>query len=113
MGNVYGFFVLWQVVVCVSAGYRHSAAVSEDGELYTWGEGDFGRLGNLCNLLYSFPALYLYTGTLLEYLCMIHSEKQNPYLSPTGPLCSAQFDLCLKQAVEAPVSLSPCKFPKA
>ncbi|KAI3377882.1 hypothetical protein L3Q82_008463 [Scortum barcoo] len=34
------------VVVCVSAGYRHSAAVSEDGELYTWGEGDFGRLGH-------------------------------------------------------------------
>lgn len=38
---------LCQVVVCVSAGYRHSAAVSEDGELYTWGEGDFGRLGKL------------------------------------------------------------------
>lgn len=31
----------------MSAGYRHSAAVSEDGELYTWGEGDFGRLGKL------------------------------------------------------------------
>lgn len=39
--------VWFQVVVCVSAGYRHSAAVSEDGELYTWGEGDFGRLGRL------------------------------------------------------------------
>lgn len=38
-----------QVVVCVSAGYRHSAAVSEDGELYTWGEGDFGRLGKSQN----------------------------------------------------------------
>lgn len=31
----------------MSAGYRHSAAVSEDGELYTWGEGDFGRLGTI------------------------------------------------------------------
>ncbi|XP_061671695.1 probable E3 ubiquitin-protein ligase HERC1 isoform X2 [Syngnathoides biaculeatus] len=35
-----------KVVVCVSAGYRHSAAVCEDGEVYTWGEGDFGRLGH-------------------------------------------------------------------
>ncbi|MGH0117414.1 UNVERIFIED_CONTAM: hypothetical protein FKN15_034601 [Acipenser sinensis] len=35
-----------KVVVCMFAGYRHSAAVTEDGELYTWGEGDFGRLGH-------------------------------------------------------------------
>lgn len=33
-------------IVHVSAGYHHSAAVTDTGLLYTWGEGDHGRLGH-------------------------------------------------------------------
>uniref|UniRef100_A0A8C7YP15 HECT-type E3 ubiquitin transferase n=1 Tax=Oryzias sinensis TaxID=183150 RepID=A0A8C7YP15_9TELE len=49
--------LLGKVVVCVSAGYRHSAAVTYDGELYTWGEGDFGRLGHSDSQSRSVPTL--------------------------------------------------------
>lgn len=33
-------------VVKVSAGGAHSAAITADGELYTWGKGRYGRLGH-------------------------------------------------------------------
>ena len=30
----------------ISAGMNHSAAVTSSGEMYTWGWGEFGRLGH-------------------------------------------------------------------
>ncbi|KAK7862054.1 hypothetical protein R5R35_011478 [Gryllus longicercus] len=35
-----------KMVKYIHAGYRHSAAITDEGELYTWGEGDHGRLGH-------------------------------------------------------------------
>ena len=43
---LYLFFCVLQNVVCISVGYRHSAVVTDLGELFTWGEGDYGCLGN-------------------------------------------------------------------
>lgn len=41
-----------QFIKSVSAGSRHSAVVSESNELFTWGEGEHGRLGIIVFLLY-------------------------------------------------------------
>jgi alpha-tubulin suppressor-like RCC1 family protein len=33
----------------VEAGYYYSAAITTKGEVYTWGSGEFGRLGYVEN----------------------------------------------------------------
>ena len=49
-------------VVSIAAGESHSAAITDKGALYTWGRGNYGRLGHgmyvgfliMANLLVSF-----------------------------------------------------------
>lgn len=33
-------------VICLAAGANYSAAVTEDGLLFTWGKGSYGKLGH-------------------------------------------------------------------
>lgn len=58
----------------MSAGYRHSAAVSEDGELYTWGEGDFGRLGMFRR---SSRSVYTFTRFTCVFYYVFNAERPN------------------------------------
>lgn len=49
-----------------SAGYGHSAALTQDGRLYTWGFNNYGQTGHVSNETYWHPApatMYLDTQT--------------------------------------------------
>jgi len=45
------------VVRMVSCGYQHTAAVSLDGQVFTWGSGSMGRLGHGSDVSYSSPTV--------------------------------------------------------
>ena len=44
-------------IVKVSAGCEHSSAISDDGVLYTWGQGDGGRLGHGNSVSFNVPKM--------------------------------------------------------
>ncbi|XP_076258464.1 putative E3 ubiquitin-protein ligase HERC1 isoform X2 [Rhynchophorus ferrugineus] len=41
----------------INAGYRHSAAITDDGRLWTWGEGEHGRTGHGDNTSRHIPTM--------------------------------------------------------
>jgi alpha-tubulin suppressor-like RCC1 family protein len=44
--DVYSVFVASQPIIAVSAGYSHTMALSSAGNVYGWGSGLYGQLGN-------------------------------------------------------------------
>ena len=63
--NKLNLTLILQVIKSVSAGSRHSAAVTSNNELYTWGEGEHGRLGivtvfQLFSFLFKFLIFYCF-----------------------------------------------------
>ncbi|XP_071965475.1 probable E3 ubiquitin-protein ligase HERC1 isoform X2 [Antedon mediterranea] len=58
-----------KVVVGISAGYRHSACITHDGQLYTWGEGDYGRLGHGDSNSKNCPTLVKDISSVGQVLC--------------------------------------------
>ncbi|OMJ70771.1 hypothetical protein SteCoe_31192 [Stentor coeruleus] len=45
------------LLVSLKCGFHHSAAVTNDGKIYTWGRGLFGQLGHGNNEIYKIPTL--------------------------------------------------------
>ena len=58
-------------IVCVAAGELHSAAVSSDGDVYTWGDGFCGQLGHGDKRPQLLPKQVM-TGGLHEEECVAH-----------------------------------------
>ena len=40
---------LMQEITTISAGSKHAAVITKNGDLYTWGDGENGQLGNGAN----------------------------------------------------------------
>ena len=92
----------------VAVGGKHSVAVTEDGAVYSWGYGEFGRLGHNDTLPRLLPTRVLLddtsdrhskrvSNTLTSYICTyiythpqhIHITHTHTYIRVSMAECSA------------------------
>ena len=80
-----------QQVVHVSAGSTYSAAVTASGELYTWGRGNYGRLGHGNSEDHTAPTLVagLRGHRVVDVACG-SGDAQTVAVTDTGKLCRRQ-----------------------
>ena len=57
-------------VVAASAGGAHSACILDTGELYTWGLGEYGRLGHGSSVSEPYPKLVSFLLLSWNKLCL-------------------------------------------
>lgn len=56
----------------IACGSAHSAAITSSGELYTWGLGDYGRLGHGDNTTQLKPKLVSVTTSVAASTMSLH-----------------------------------------
>ncbi len=78
----------------MAAGSNHSAAVTSSGELYTWGLGEYGRLGHGDNLTQLTPKRVINNHSLLStlncsYILVLHMPLNSGGCTGWSTYCSS------------------------
>ena len=70
------------LLYCLAAGGRHSLALTVDGKVFSWGEGDDGKLGHASRMwdlnTYTFISIVFNTSPI-EFIETIAFEKNHFY----------------------------------
>jgi len=74
-----------QRVLCVALGAEHTLAITESGQLYSWGSNKFGQLGTGRNYLKNnLPQLLDSISNVVQVAC---GEFHSLALDRTGKVC--------------------------
>ena len=94
-------------IIKVSAGTYHSLVLTEDGEIYSWGDNSFGQLGNSNYRIRKIPKKIPILGDKVDRICATINYslarcKDGRYLG-WGYNDSSQFGLNSRSKVKKPV----------